>query len=94
MIPGPLSGIGVTIQGDLSWKLFPPLRLTAESITAVGEATEVVTVFRRDGLETDLAVHINHVDTSGTGRQSALGQRLASELKNHGLVAHTVWQEL
>jgi hypothetical protein len=31
------SGIGVTIQGDLSWKLFPPLRLNAESITAVND---------------------------------------------------------
>jgi hypothetical protein len=66
----------------------------AESIRAKGEETEVVTLYRREGLETDLAIHIRHSEGSAAEGQSALGLRLASELKAHGLVAHTVWQEL
>ena len=66
----------------------------ATSTKAEGEAKEVVTLYRRDGLETDLAVHIRRADDSRDRGPSALGQRLASELKEHGLVMHTVWREL
>ncbi len=62
-----------------------------ESIKAESAATEVVTLYRRDGLETDLAIHIRRAEASG---DSGLGLRLASELKAYGLVVHTVWMEL
>ncbi len=65
-----------------------------ESIRARGEKSELVTIFRRDGLETDLAVHIRLSDVSGAGGPSKLGERLASALKDYGLVEHTLWEEL
>ncbi|MHC4250331.1 MAG: hypothetical protein ACYS9X_14480 [Planctomycetota bacterium] len=66
----------------------------AMSIEAGHVGAEVVTLYRRDSLETDLAVHIRRDGESGEGGASALGLLLASELKTHGLVAHTVWREL
>ncbi len=63
-----------------------------ESIRTQGESTEVVTLYRRQGLETDLAVHLRHLGGAGDG-PSALGLRLASALRSWGLVEHTLWQE-
>ena len=65
-----------------------------ESVKAAGEHLEVVAVYRRNGLETDLAVHIySHREPDAAG-QSDLGLRLASALRVHGLVEHTVWEEI
>lgn len=64
----------------------------SESIRAEGEGAECVTLYRRDELETDIAVHI-HLP-AGTQGASALGLRLASALRTFGLVAHTRWEEL
>jgi hypothetical protein len=64
-----------------------------ESIVAGGGLAENVMLFRRDGLETDLAVHIHHVDTQNS-EPGKLGLRIASALKAHGLVEHQVWKQL
>ena len=64
-----------------------------KSVEAVGEQTEVVTIFRRGDLETDLAIHIHHPDVP-RGDPSGLGLRLASSLRAYGLVDHTVWENL
>jgi hypothetical protein len=64
-----------------------------ESIVAGGGLAESVMIFRRDGLETDLAVHIHHLETS-SGEPGKLGLRIASALKAHGLVEHKVWKQL
>ena len=64
------------------------------SIHATDETSGVVAIYRRSGLETDLAIHIHRSATLGTVGPSDLGLRLASELESHGLVDHTVWEEL
>ena len=53
----------------------------------------VVTVYRRSGLDTDVAIHVNREGRAGPHGPSALGLRLASALSTFGLVEHTVWEE-
>ena len=65
-----------------------------ESIREKGEQTNVVTIYRRDGLETDLAVHIHNLEVPGAEGPSGLGLKLASALRVFGLVEHTLWEEL
>jgi hypothetical protein len=65
-----------------------------ESIGPEDSGTEVVTVYRRQGLETDVAVHIHHNNTQGTDGPSGLAIHLANALRIFGLVEHTVWVEL
>ena len=50
-------------------------------------------MYRRDGLETDVAVHIRHSGVPASD-VSGLGLQLASALRALGLVEHTLWQEL
>lgn len=52
-----------------------------------------VTVFRRDGLDTDVCIHIWH-NSELNGKPSQLGHRLAAALKNYGLVEQTYWKTL
>jgi hypothetical protein len=65
-----------------------------ESIRSEGEAAEIVTLYRRHGLETDFAIHIRHHDASGPNGPSALAYQLANSLRAFGLVEHTVWEEM
>jgi len=64
-----------------------------ESIVDGGGLARNVMIYRRDGLETDLAVHIHHVDTQNS-EPGKLGLRIASALKAHGLVEHKIWKQL
>jgi len=68
--------------------------LIKESIWAEGNGTEVVTLYRRQGLETDVAVHIRHRKEQGEIEPSALAFHLANALRAFGLVEHTMWEEL
>jgi hypothetical protein len=65
-----------------------------ESIWAEGNESEVVTVYRRSGLDTDVAVHIYHHESSVRDAPSTLAFNLASALRAFGLVEHSVWEEL
>lgn len=65
-----------------------------KSIRSGGADAEAVTLYRRDGLKTDLAVHIDLPGAPAAEGASALGLRLASALKAFGLVEHTLWKEL
>ena len=65
-----------------------------ESIWEEGGGTEVVTLYRRHGLETDVAVHIRHDEAQGGNGPSALAFHLAQALRAFGLVEHTVWEEI
>jgi len=65
-----------------------------ESIWAEGNGTEVVTLYRRQGLETDVAVHIRHRNELEEIEPSALAFNLANALRAFGLVEHTVWEEM
>lgn len=62
--------------------------ILASTDSLAGDA-EVVQVYRRDGLDTDMAVHIRHDD--GPPQHSRLGLSLGASLKSHGSVMHTVW---
>ena len=64
-----------------------------ESIGASEGLAEVIMIYHRDGLETDLAIHIHHPEMHRR-EPSIFGHQLASELKTHGLIEHTVWKEL
>lgn len=63
------------------------------SIQTAGEAPSVVATYRRIGLETDLAIHIQRSDALDTVGPSDLGLRLAAELSAYGLVDHSLWEE-
>jgi hypothetical protein len=65
-----------------------------ESIWAEGHGTDVVTLYRRHGLETDVAVHIRHRGEKGAPGSSAPAVHLAQALKAYGLVEHSVWEEI
>ena len=66
----------------------------SESIRDGGDEASTLTLYRRHGLETDLAVHVLSPDDAVKTRPSDLALRLASELRAYGLVEHTVWEEL
>lgn len=68
--------------------------LIKESIWAEGHGSEVVAVYRRSGLGTDIAVHIHQRESNGRNGPSALAANLANALKAFGLVEHSVWEEL
>lgn len=59
-----------------------------ESIWAEGRGSRVATLYRRHGLDTDVAIHIR-----GDG-PSTLAAHLALALREYGLVEHTVWEEI
>ena len=67
-------------------------RITA-SMRKTGPATPTVKLFRRQGLETDLAIHVRS-DRSGETTAHEVALQLASELRAYGLVEHTRWEEL
>lgn len=65
-----------------------------ESVGGDGESTDVVTLFRRRGFDTDVAVHIRHVEPRAGRDPGELALRLASALRAYGIVEHTVWEEV
>ena len=68
-------------------------KLISASIREGGEEPLTLKLYRRHGLETDLAVHILSPDAAIKMGPSDLALRLASELRTYGLVEHTVWEE-
>jgi hypothetical protein len=76
--------------GDAAERVSDALR---ESTRSEPVSQQEITVFRRNGLETDIAVHVERIAVSGLAEPSDLGLRMASELRSYGLVEHTVWSE-
>jgi hypothetical protein len=64
-----------------------------ESLWHEGRRDGVFTIFRRDGLATDLAVHIRH-GGKPAAVPSRIGLQLVSSLAEFGLVEHSVWEEI
>ena len=64
-----------------------------ESLWDEGRNEGVFTLYRRDGLATDLAVHIRH-EKDDAEVPSRLGLNLVSALATFGLVKHSVWHEM
>jgi len=52
-----------------------------------------VTVFRHATVTHDLGIHLRFVDEAPEDQLSALGLRLASSLRELGMVEHTLWIE-
>lgn len=63
------------------------------SLRSAGDR-EVMTLYRRHGVETDLAIHLRRSAKAGVTRPSQLALQLAAELRQYGLVEHSLWQEL
>lgn len=57
-------------------------------------SAEFFTIFQRDNLESDLAVHIHRNEDITQSGPSQFGIHLASSLKEYGLIDHTIWKEL
>ena len=69
-------------------------RQITQSIKGEADDAGIVTIYRQDGLESDMAIHIRHPEAKGEHRPGPLGVRLAAALRDYGLVEHTVWEEL
>ena len=69
-------------------------RQIREAIGSEVDGAGVVTIYRRSGLDTDVAVHIAFHGNGGRAGPTALGLHLASALSTYGLVEHTLWEEL
>lgn len=65
-----------------------------ESLWNEGRDQGVFTIYRRDGLATDLAVHIRHDAEEEARVPSRLGLSLVSALAVYGMVKHSVWHEM
>jgi len=64
-----------------------------ESLWDEGRTDGVFAIYRRNGLATDLAVHIR-CDGDNPPVPSRLGLQLVASLSVYGLVEHSVWQEM
>ena len=69
-------------------------RQVHEAIGSEVDGAGAVAVYRRSGLDTDVAVHIRFHGGRETASPSDLGLHLASALSAYGLVEHAVWEEL
>lgn len=62
-----------------------------QSATTFGRRSELL-IYRRERVATDLSIHLVH---RGPAEElpSPFGMRLASALREHGMVEHSVWTE-
>jgi hypothetical protein len=77
------------------------LRMSGDALDDLAELVQIATgaqgnspsvnVFRHSRVQGDFLVHIDWSGPGQTDRPSELGLRLASLLRIHGLVEHSVW---
>jgi hypothetical protein len=82
--------IHLRLAGDHPEVLVDGIRETVES---EGNSIDV-RIYRHTTLETDLVVHLHRDVSGGLRLTSDLGARLASVLRDYGMVEHSVWREL
>jgi hypothetical protein len=82
-----LEVIRLRMAGDDSGTLEEVVQAAVEN--AVGSSE--VRVYRHATVEGDLLIHIHHRSSNASIEASELGVRLASVLRVHGLVDHSVW---
>lgn len=82
-----LEVIHLRMMGDAPEDLAEWVRAAAEDAHDAVEAR----VYRHSRLEGDLLIHLHRKEAAESARVSALGMRLASLLRSHGLVEHSVW---
>jgi hypothetical protein len=56
-------------------------------------ARGTVRIYRRADVAGDIGIHLLVEAGPGEARPSELGLRLASALRDHGMVEHTLWHE-
>ena len=61
-----------------------------ESVGSASDGMDI-RIYRHSRLETDLAVHLHQEVAGRSGRTSDVGTRLASLLREYGMVEHSVW---
>ena len=78
----------------LAWK--DPNGLVEEIQKMAGRNSEgmEIRVYRHAWVEGDLRVHLYRGEGAGGKEPSALGERVASMLRKHGMVDHSVWSEV
>ena len=69
-------------------------RQITDSIPVGNVDAGIVSMYRRNGLVTDVAIHIQHHNADGEREPCALALHLANALREFGLVEHTVWEEM
>ena len=81
--------IHLRLAGKDPRNLVDIIRGSVGSASVLSEAR----IYRNSKLENDLAIHL-HREASGSGDKSSdIGIRLASLLKDYGMVSHYVWTE-
>ena len=65
-----------------------------ESLQGADGRSQIVTIYRRDGLANDLAIHLQHTGRSTAVKPTELGLRLAAALREYGIVEYTLWREM
>ncbi len=68
------------------------IEVIRKSIAAEDDSREA-RIYRHAKLETDLAVHLHHEFSRESDQASNLGVRIASALREHGIVEHSMWVE-
>jgi hypothetical protein len=65
-----------------------------KSLASDDRRGNLLVIYRRNGLDTDLALHLHHRDDARGSIPSVLGLRLAAALRSFGMVEHGVWEAL
>ena len=60
---------------------------------AAGEKKHKIRIYRHAELENDYSIHFQYDPRTADNELAVLAQRLASVLKEFGLVNHTIWIE-
>ena len=81
--------IHLRLGGNRQDGLIETIRKSIDAEDDSGEAR----IYRHARLETDLAVHLHHDSPNESDRASNLGVRIASALREHGIVEHSMWAE-
>ena len=63
-----------------------------DSVVSVPDLTDA-RIYRNSKLENDLAIHLHREVSGPEDKASDVGIKLASLLKNYGMVSHYVWTE-
>lgn len=81
--------IHLRLAGDSPQRLIDVIH---ESVGSTLDGMDI-RIYRHTKLETDLAVHLHQEVTGRSGQTSDVGTRLASLLREYGMVEHAVWVE-
>ncbi len=68
-------------------------KLVVEGMGSDSDRRVRIKIYRHAAFDTDISLHLLHDSRQSDGQPSSLGQRLATALKEFGLVSHNVWIE-